>query len=98
MHEKIEIKACFLNHTEDQLILAGNFQMEENVKCGMLRVIELYGLKQVANLSHTVYRDIKANFKKNNKQDKNPKNFKLAADGISDMGSDSGRSGADVKR
>lgn len=66
VHEKIQIKACFLNHTEDQLILAGNYINEETgATQGMLRVLELYGLRQVANLSNLVYRDIKGDNTKN---------------------------------
>jgi hypothetical protein len=52
--ERSSIKGVFLNATEDQLIIAQNLQVQGTVQ-GNIRVMKLYGLERVANLSNTVY-------------------------------------------
>ena len=58
--EKVEIKNVFLNSREDQLIIATNFanqSSEPNIQNvnGNLRVLNLYGLEKIANLTKVVY-------------------------------------------
>jgi hypothetical protein len=60
LEEKSSVRGVFLNATEDQLIIAQNYlerSKEPPQLQGNLRVVKLYGLEKLANLSQTVYSD-----------------------------------------
>ena len=56
---QIEIKDVYLNSTEDQLILAQNFQHTSKEKTrqkqGIIRVVKLYGFKYLGSLEKQFY-------------------------------------------
>lgn len=78
--EKVEIKNVFLNSREDQLIIATNFANTPTEKSehawtnvtGNLRVLNLYGLEKIANLSKVVYIET-INFLANDQNDQAPR-------------------------
>ncbi len=69
MEEKCTIKNVFLNSTEDLMILAQNcnFQQEQKdkdgtpqvqqIQQGNIRVLKLYGLEKIANLTKLCYEE-----------------------------------------
>ena len=53
----IEIKSVFLNTREDWLIIAANYTNEQTAKReGCLRVLNLYGLQTIADLTDVCYK------------------------------------------
>lgn len=52
--QKSEVKSVFLNTREDYLCVAAN-QTHSGKKCGWFRVLGLYGLNQVADLTNIIY-------------------------------------------
>jgi len=54
---KVEVKSVFLNSREDYLCVAANITMPSGgLKRGWLRVLSLYGLNLVADLTDIVYK------------------------------------------
>lgn len=54
--QRVEVKSVFLNTREDYLCVAANFTHPmTGQKQGWLRVLSLYGLNLVADLSDTIY-------------------------------------------
>ena len=76
--EKCVIKAVFFNNTEDQLVIAQNFFGNHQQYQGNIRVLKLYGLVKMANLSQICYTEVLAQISKN-KKGKSAKQSKQAA-------------------
>ena len=53
--QRVEVKSVFLNSREDYLCVAANLTPQDQPKRGWLRVLSLYGLEIVADLSTLVY-------------------------------------------
>ena len=53
--EFLEIKSVFLNTREDLLIIAMNYNNDNGQRQGNLRVLNLYGLSTVSDLSDVCY-------------------------------------------
>ena len=51
---KVEVKSVFLNSREDQLCVAANYTMDGR-RHGWLRVLNLYSLQLVGDLSDVIY-------------------------------------------
>ena len=71
VEEFLEIKSVFLNTREDWLIIAMNFTNEQQQRQGNLRVLNLYGLNTVADLSEICYTMTKENLANGQRPNRN---------------------------
>lgn len=78
MEEKCTIKNVFLNSTEDLMVLAQNCSLSQDMsQQGNIRVLKLYGLEKIANLTKLCYEDSLREIKQQkamNKADQNNEN------------------------
>ena len=91
--EQVEVKSVFLNTREDQLIIATNYVLagksEGNLQ-GNIRVLNLYGLEKIANLSKIMYLETIQQVTQDNKDngrrtDTEPKDIKKIIPSIQAM-------------